>query len=33
VLRLEEWIHAHSRRAPAAIPQREEVRTNEVLNA
>jgi len=32
VLRLEQWL-ASLRRAPAAIPQRKEVNTNEVLNA
>ncbi len=33
VLRLEQWLLSRHRRAPAVIPQREEVRTNAVLNA
>ena len=33
VLRLEQWLMSRARRAPAAIPQREEVRSHEVLNA
>lgn len=33
VLRLERWLESRTRRAPAAIPQRKEVRTNAVLNA
>jgi asparagine synthase (glutamine-hydrolysing) len=33
VLRLEQWLTSRHRRAPAAIPQRKEVRTNAVLNA
>ena len=33
VLRLEEWLQLRHRRGPSAIPQREEVNTNEVLNA
>jgi asparagine synthase (glutamine-hydrolysing) len=33
VLRLEQWLTSRNRRAPAAIPQRKEVRSHEVLNA
>jgi asparagine synthase (glutamine-hydrolysing) len=33
VLRLEEWLQSRHRRAPAVIPQRKEVNTDEVLNA
>jgi asparagine synthase (glutamine-hydrolysing) len=33
VLRLEHWLEARSRRAPAANPRREEVRSDEVLDA
>lgn len=32
-LRLEHWLLSRERRAPAAIPQRKEVRSHEVLNA
>jgi asparagine synthase (glutamine-hydrolysing) len=32
VLRLEQWLEARQRRAPADIPTREEVKPNEVLN-
>ena len=33
VLRLEQWLTSRTRRAPAAIPRRKEVRSHEVLNA
>jgi asparagine synthase (glutamine-hydrolysing) len=33
IMRLEEWLHARHRRAPADIPRREEVNSDEVLNA
>lgn len=32
-LRLEQWLESRRRRAPAAIPQRKEVKSHEVLNA
>jgi asparagine synthase (glutamine-hydrolysing) len=32
-LRLEQWLESRTRRAPAAIPHRKEVRSHEVLNA